>query len=118
MAMKLYYGGFSDYKEFVVADSEEQAIFKIGVKLNTPFLPITAEEIQNIDGYQIHVSAWNVSDATNLNEKPTETYNETEIVDTNKIEENTIRHCKKCDFTCDNQGALLQHYRDKHPKGD
>ena len=32
--------------------------------------------------------------------------------------EKTERHCKKCDFTCENQGELLAHYRDKHPKGD
>ena len=50
--MKLYYGGFGNYMEFVVADSEEQAILKIGTKINAPFLPITASEIQNIDGYQ------------------------------------------------------------------
>ena len=27
-----------------------------------------------------------------------------------------IRHCKKCDFACDTQGALLAHYRKEHPK--
>ena len=27
-----------------------------------------------------------------------------------------IRRCKKCDFTCANQGELLKHYREKHPK--
>lgn len=27
-----------------------------------------------------------------------------------------IRRCKKCDFTCDNQGELLAHYRKNHPK--
>jgi hypothetical protein len=26
------------------------------------------------------------------------------------------KHCKKCNFTCDNQGELLAHYRDIHPK--
>jgi len=29
-----------------------------------------------------------------------------------------IKHCKKCDFTCFNQGDLLAHYRKEHPKGD
>ena len=28
----------------------------------------------------------------------------------------TIRRCKKCDFTCARQGELLKHYREKHPK--
>lgn len=27
-----------------------------------------------------------------------------------------IRRCKKCDFTCGNQGDLLAHYRKNHPK--
>lgn len=30
--------------------------------------------------------------------------------------EENKKHCKKCDFTCDNQGELLKHYRDFHPK--
>lgn len=28
----------------------------------------------------------------------------------------TIRRCKKCDFTCNNQGEMLKHYRENHPK--
>lgn len=28
----------------------------------------------------------------------------------------TIRHCKKCDFTCTSQGELMRHYREFHPK--
>jgi len=34
------------------------------------------------------------------------------------IDETTkpIRHCKKCDFTCDNQGDLMRHYRKEHAK--
>ena len=31
--------------------------------------------------------------------------------------ENTLRHCKKCDFVCATQGELLKHYRENHPKG-
>ena len=27
-----------------------------------------------------------------------------------------IKHCKKCEFTCANQGELLKHYRTEHPK--
>lgn len=35
----------------------------------------------------------------------------------NKVESTeAIRRCKKCDFTCDNQGELLAHYRKNHPK--
>lgn len=26
------------------------------------------------------------------------------------------KHCKKCDFTCENQGELLAHYKEAHPK--
>ena len=28
-----------------------------------------------------------------------------------------LKHCKKCDFTCDNQSLLLKHYKEQHPKG-
>lgn len=28
----------------------------------------------------------------------------------------TIRHCKKCDYTCETQGQLLKHYREEHKK--
>jgi len=53
-------------------------------------------------------------------------YDESEI----KVEENlniveesgikveiNLRHCKKCDFTCETQGELLKHYREQHIKG-
>ncbi len=33
-----------------------------------------------------------------------------------KEEDIKLKHCKKCDFVCENQGELLAHYRDKHPK--
>ena len=122
MGMKLYYGGFGNYMEFVVADSEEQAILNIGIKINAPFLPITAQEIQNIDGYQICVRAWDVSTDTTLEEKPIEA-EEVEIISNSAKEteiktENSLRHCKKCEFTCETQGQLLAHYREFHSKGD
>ena len=53
MALKLYYGGFGEYKEFVVADSEASAIKRIGEKINAPYLPITVEEISEVDGYTV-----------------------------------------------------------------
>lgn len=106
MVMKLYYGGFGDYMEFVVADSEEQAILKVGIKINAPFLPIKVTEIVEVDGYIVQIAN------TTFAEKPIEA-EEVEIT-----AEKTLRHCKKCDFTCDNQGELLAHYREKHPKGD
>ena len=112
MVMKLYYGGFGDYMEFVVAENEEQAVLKVGIKINAPFLPIKVTEIQNIDGYHIRIDGWDVSPITTFAEKPIEA-EEVEIT-----AEKTLRHCKKCDFTCDNQGELLAHYREKHPKGD
>ena len=30
-------------------------------------------------------------------------------------EEKPVLICKKCDFTCDNRGILLAHYRSEHP---
>ena len=106
MVMKLYYGGFGDYMEFVVADSEEQAILKVGIKINAPFLPIKVTEIVEVDGYIVQIAN------TTFAEKTIEA-EEVEIT-----AETTLRHCKKCDFTCENQGELLAHYREKHPKGD
>ena len=106
MVMKLYYGGFGDYMEFVVADSEEQAILKVGIKINAPFLPIKVTEIAEVDGYIVQIAN------TTFAEKPIEA-EEVEIT-----AEKTLRHCKKCDFTCETQGQLLAHYRENHPKGD
>lgn len=36
---------------------------------------------------------------------------------TDNTEEIKPMHCKKCEFTCENNGQLLAHYRNKHPKG-
>ena len=47
-------------------------------------------------------------------------YDEIEI-ENKEIEiksENSLRHCKKCDFTCETQGQLLKHYRESHTKED
>ena len=47
-------------------------------------------------------------------------YDEIEI-ENKEIEiksENSLRHCKKCDFTCETQGQLLKHYREEHTKED
>lgn len=30
--------------------------------------------------------------------------------------ETKTRHCKKCDFTCENQGEIMKHYRLNHKK--
>lgn len=46
-----------------------------------------------------------------IDEKPVEA-EEVEI-----SAETKLRHCKKCDFTCDTQGQLLKHYREEHSKG-
>ena len=111
--MKLYYGGFGDYNEFVVADSEEQAILKVGIKINAPFLPIKVTEIVEVDGYIVQIAN------TTFTEKPIEadkceiSHEETEIKG-----ENSLLHCKKCDFVCDNRGEFLAHHRKEHPKGD
>ncbi len=46
-------------------------------------------------------------------------YDEIEI-ENKEIEiksENSLRHCKKCEFTCETQGQLLRHYREEHTKG-
>ena len=47
----------------------------------------------------------------------TETAKTTTTETTEKTDEIKQRHCKKCEFTCETQGELLKHYREKHPKG-
>ena len=110
--MKLYYGGFGNYMEYVVAENEQDAITKLGIKINAPFLPITASEITEVDGYSIQPIDTKGAIVTTLDEKPIEA-EEVEIKT-----ENSLRHCKKCDFTCETQGQLLAHYREFHSKGD
>ena len=109
MALKLYYGGFGDSFVFTAAENEASAISQIGEKINAPFLPITAQEISEVDGYGISFCGCDVKTEAPVSETP----QETEIID-----ESTVRHFKKCDFTCETQGELLKHYREIHPKGD
>ena len=109
MALKLYYGGFGDFFVFTVAENEASAITKIGEKINAPFLPITAQEISEVDGYAISFCGCDVKTEAPISETPQE-------IET--IDEVSMRHCKKCDFTCETQGELLKHYREIHPKGD
>ena len=109
MALKLYYGGFGDSFAFTAAENEASAISQIGKKINAPFLPITAQEISEVDGYGISFCGCDAKTEAPVSETP----QETEIID-----ESTVRHCKKCDFTCETQGELLRHYREIHPKGD
>lgn len=47
----------------------------------------------------------------------TETAKTTTTETTETTDEIKLRHCKKCDFTCETQGELLKHYREAHPKG-
>ena len=117
MALKLYYGGFGEYKEFVVADSEEQAILKVGIKLNAPFLPVTVEEISVVDGYQIQPISAEVKIPVSETQTSEETISETpeEVEITN---EPKIFKCKKCDFIALSPIELAQHSRKEHPKGD
>lgn len=105
MAMKLYYGGFGDYKTFTVAESEQKAIESIGKKISAPFLPVTVEEISEVDGYAIKPDVGNP-----VTDEIAEPLEEEKPI--------TLRQCKKCDFACESQGDLLRHYREQHPKGD
>ena len=109
MALKLYYGGFGDSFAFTAAENEASAISQIGEKINAPFLPITAQKISEVDGCRISVCDCAVKTEIPISETPQET---------ETIDEATVRHCKKCDFTCETQGELLRHYREFHPKGD
>ena len=111
MALKLYYGGFGDSFVFTVAENEASAIIQIGKKINAPFLPITAQEISEVDGYKIVPTCTPRSGyMAVVTEDTPEAKTETTITD--------VRHCKKCDFTCETQGQLLRHYREFHAKED
>jgi len=111
VGVKLYYGGFGDYQEFTVAEDEPDAIKKIGEKINAPFLPITVKEISEIDGFKIQVVS------TEDNPDMVIPITEEIPVESEKVEP-PLRHCRQCDFTCDNQGVLMRHYATEHPKGD
>lgn len=52
---------------------------------------------------------------TKYNEPMTITHKGDKI-ENEEVKEIGIKHCKKCDFTCTNQGDLLAHYREKHSK--
>ena len=109
MALKLYYGGFGYSFVFTAAENEASAITKIGEKINAPFLPITAQEISEVDGYTVSLCGCDAKTEAPISETPQET---------ETIDDDSLRHCKKCDFTCETQGQLLRHYREIHPKGD
>ena len=103
MGLKLYYGGYGEYKVFAVAESEQKAVEVIGRKINAPFLPVAAECISEVDGYEIFAGT------PQEGEEQGETKPETEG-------DKPLRHCKNCDFTCETQGELMRHYRECHPK--
>ena len=109
MALKLYYGGFGDSFVFTAAENEASAISQIGEKINAPFLPITAQEISEVDGHAISLCGCDAKTEIPISETPQET---------ETIDDVSLRHCKKCDFTCETQGQLMRHYREIHPKGD
>jgi hypothetical protein len=80
--MKLYYGGFGNFQDFTVAEDEAGAIKNLGVKINAPFLPITAKEIDAIDGYSIVPVLPGDTPEEKKPAAPTA----------------TVRRCKKCDW--------------------
>lgn len=128
MGMNLFYGGFGDYMDFTVAANENMAIKQLGEKINAPFLPVTARLIDGIDGFAITpidctVAACAPGGVITRAEPtmPTDADAESDDTETDvypiTVTAPTLRHCKKCDFTCETQGQLLAHYRQFHPKG-
>lgn len=51
--MKLYKGGYGQYQYYTVAEDTAGAIKNIQETYNMQALPVTAEEIDGIDGYNI-----------------------------------------------------------------
>lgn len=128
MGMNLFYGGFGQYMDFTVATDESEAIKQLGEKINAPFLPVTARLIDGIDGFAITptdgaVAARTSAGVITRDETETPPDADAEIDDTETdvypitVTVPTLRHCKKCDFTCETQGQLLAHYRQFHQKG-
>lgn len=128
MGMNLFYGGFGDYMDFTVAADESEAIKQLGEKINAPFLPVTARLIDGIDGFAITptdgaVAACAPGGVITHAEPTMPTDADAERDDTETdvypitVTAPTLRHCKKCDFTCETQGQLLAHYRQFHQKG-
>ena len=115
--MKLYYGGFGDYRVFAVAENEQEAIDVIGKKINAPFLPVTVEEISEVDGYSVVVGMDTAKTVKTADENlpiPDETADPIEETE-NKIEVK-LRYCKACGQGFENQGDLMRHCREAHPK--
>lgn len=51
--MKLFQGGYGKYKYFTVAKDSDEAAANIKEKYNLQALPVKAEPIDNIEGYEI-----------------------------------------------------------------
>lgn len=51
--MKLYYGGFGRYQYYTVAKDHAEAIQNIQNTYNLQALPVTVQEINEVDGYEI-----------------------------------------------------------------
>ena len=107
MGVKLYYGGYGEYQVFAVAESEAEAIEVIGRKISAPFLPVTAECISEVDGYEIFAGA---PEKTEEQGEPNPETEETKS-------EGKVYKCKYCKQEFDNWGNLMAHYRSSHPRG-
>lgn len=51
-------------------------------------------------------------------DEPEEEINKEKNVTDDKPTEEKVYQCKKCDFTTDNKGYLMAHYREQHKKGE
>ncbi len=86
------------------------------IKLLAPLFEVVSEEdIQNVFGVRFAEPVkLVVSEAV----ESVESVLITEVI-VEPIEEikPTMKHCKKCDFVCENQGELLAHYREHKKEG-
>lgn len=74
MGVKLYYGGYGDYKVFAVAENNEGAVKRIGEIINAPFLPVTAEEISEVDGYCVSAQNGTADDKAQITGETSDGY--------------------------------------------
>ena len=78
------------------------------------FITDDNEIIQRAIGFFDHIQLKAEPDGERVNK--TVTVPSMTITKISDKEEVKLKHCKKCDFVCENQGELLTHYRENHPK--
>lgn len=109
--MKLWQGGFGDFKTYTVAEDLGQALENIRNKLNMNALPVVAELVDNIEGYTIQAIKESLP-FEEVKEEVELTQEEIASAEQNEEDEpNGLIKCKKCGLEFENKGKFLAHTR-------